>query len=279
MTIQIDRQGVHDISRSNGRNIVYVKGNAFTDGSIRIMFDDNDPDPAVTHIELMTNGVWNDTGFRFSATSVFLGRDLILSAVAGFIETRNPSAAVGHVRALVPHIEFGEQGTIESAHMPITDFLKTFSPFPGPATGEVTGATIGQIINISPTRILDQSLHEVGSIGATAPIQVSFYVGTDNAGLLVERFNLPASDWVANQPLIIEYNESFGIEANENLFQEFTSVNALSLKTNAAGDIITDHTGHQLAERDIILDELVLDEEMFFVFDNNLGFVTNNRFP
>ena len=79
LTINIERSGVHDVSRSNPRDILYIRGNATTDGSIRLMFDVNDPPPAEAHIELLKQDpisgefVWNDTGLRFDSSSVSLG--------------------------------------------------------------------------------------------------------------------------------------------------------------------------------------------------------------
>ncbi len=256
------------------------------DGSIRIMFDDNDPAPAVSHIELLEDGVWNDTGFRFSSASVFLGRDMILSAVSGFIETRNPSATVGHIRSLIPHIQFGNQGTTEPADMPVLDILKTFAVFPGPTVGDINSTTIGQIISSAPSRVLKTSEHQVGSsIPATAPIQVSFYVGTDNTGFLFNRFNLPTSSMATlGAPLIIDFKEDFGFEGGSSIFQEFKSDNLISLAINGSGDVLTSHTGHELKEIDIVLDDQILNNANEFVFHGiddmgQLGWISNNRFP
>ncbi|MEE8234215.1 MAG: hypothetical protein V3R41_06010 [Gammaproteobacteria bacterium] len=274
LTIQGPRGGP-DVTRRNKRSILYITGDDNTDGSIRIIFTPGDDD---AHLELRTAGVFNDTGLRLSSSSLRLGRDMIVSAAAGFIETVNPSAIVGHQKALIPHIEFTELGTNGHAHAPILNILETFIVFPGPATGEIIGTTIGQGINSAPRRLLDSSIHEVGSVGATATVQISFYMGSDNSGVLFNRFKIPASDMVANQPLVIDYKEDFGFEGDTDIFQEFVSSSNISLKTDAGGDILTTHIGHEMKELDMVLEELVLTNDLSITFGNDLAFVTNNRF-
>ena len=143
MTINIERSGVHDVSRSNPRDILYIRGNATTDGSIRIMFDPNDPDPIEAHIELLKEDpvsgefIWNDTGFRFDSSSVSLGRDLRLGAVGGFLETFNVSEIDQHIKALLPHIQFSALGTVTPAHVPTLDKREDFIVFAGPSDGEI----------------------------------------------------------------------------------------------------------------------------------------------
>lgn len=271
----LDRGSVDDVTKENSAGDLYIVGDANTDGSIRFQFTDPD---TTAHIESRVNGVWNDTGLRFSSSSVRLGRDMIISAVAGFIETVNPSATAGHVRSLIPHIEFDELGTLEPPHMPILNALQSFDVFTGPAVGEIINTTIGQSLAQIPSRVLEQTVHEVGSIAATAPVTVSFYTGNDNTGFLFNRLNIPASQFIANQPLIIDYGDDFGFEGGISIFQEFTSTDPFSLKTNSSGDIITIHTGHELSETDVVLNEFILSNDLDIVFNNSLELVTSNRF-
>ena len=282
MPIEIQRPSGVNVGVNNPGVTVYLgninagqPANDTTDGSIRLAFTSGDP---TAHIALRTNGVWNDTGFRFSSSSVSLGRDLRMGAVGGFIETFNVSEIEDHLKALLPHIQFDILGTTAPAHMPILDKREDFVTFPGPATGEIIATTIGQVFSAIPTRVLHSATHAVGSVGATAQVEVSYYKGTDNTGSLLNRFNLPASAMVANTPVVIVYDSDFGFENAQNIFFEFVSANSISLETNASGDVITTQNGHTIDELDIILDELTLSDEADITFDDEGNFVVGDRF-
>lgn len=275
MTVEIQRPSSIDVSSNNPNDIVYIKGNETTDGSIRFIFTAGDNEAS---IELRTSGVWNDTGLRFASSSVSLGRDLRIGAVGGFVETLNISEIDDHIKALLPHIQFDLTGTTEPAHMPILDKRETFVIFGGPAFSEVSGTVLGQVFSAIPTRILHSVTHTIGSVAATADIQASYYKGTDNTGPLLSRFNLPPSAFPANTPITITYEDDFGFENAQDIFLEYTSPNTISLVTNASGEILMDQDGHDLDELDILMDELVLTNDLSLTFDNNLGFITNNRF-
>lgn len=275
MNINVQRSSSPNPAINNPFETLYIKGNENTDGSIRLIFTEGDN---FAHIELRTNGVWNDTSFRFDSSSVLLGRDLSLSAVGGFLETVNFSMMVDHLKTLVPHIEFTTAGTTGAAHMPILDARETFIVFDGPKTGEIIGTSIGQMFTISPTRVLHSAEHLVGSVGATEEVRISYYKGSDNTGTELNRMKINANDFVADDPLIITYDSDFGFENIQTVFFEFTSAADISLATNAGGDVITSQDGHTLAELDIMLDEFVLTNDLSFVFDNNLNFVVHNRF-
>lgn len=254
---------------------VYIKGDADTDGSIRLMFTEGDP---TVHLESRTNGVWNDTGLRLSSSSMLLGRDMLVSSIGGFLETVNPSEIVDHIKAVIPHIEFNMNGTMAAGHMPILDVRETFDVFPGPVVGEIDGTSIGQVFSVDPTRVLHSATHRTGSVAATEQVNVSYYKGTDNTGSLLNRFMLPPSEMPASQPFTIVYDSDFGFEKVEDIFFEFVSESPISLSINSDTNIITSQDGHVLAELDIMLDELVLSNDLAITFDSNLNLVVHNRF-
>ena len=283
MPLSIQRPAPIDVTKSNPNSRNYITtddtfvdpGDNVPNGSIRLQFT---PGETQAHLELKTNGVWNDTGLRLASSSLQLGRDMTVSSVAGFLETLNPSATVGHQKTLIPHMEFVPEGTLEHGHLPILDKLATFDTFPGPAIGQSVGTAIGQILSGLPGRALKTSTHEVGTVGATAQVTVSFYIGTDNTGTLIFKRNFGANTFVADSPFIIDYDEDFGFEGSIPVFQEFTSANNISLKTNMVGDVITTETGHLLDEIEIVSAELVMTDNLGFIFNNEREFVTHQRF-
>lgn len=255
---------------------IYLSGDEFTDDSIRIIFDGSD---TVSSIELRTDGVWNDTGFRFASSLLSIGRDLKIGGVGGFIKTINVSEIDQHINSLIPHIQFDAEGSLSAAHAPILDKLEDFVIFDGPATGEVSGTVIGQIFSVTPNTILHSHTHTTGSIAATADVKISYYKGTDNTGTLLNSFNIPSSIMPASTEFTIVYDDEFGFQDATNIFFDYVSDNSISLATNSDGDIITTHSGHNIDEIDVVLAEFVLTSDAGIVFDNDLNIVIHNRFP
>jgi len=274
--------GGPDVTRRNKRGILYITSDETADnsldiapeGSIRIDFH---PGDSVAHIEKFLNGVWNDTGFRFASSSVSIGRDTILSGSAGFIETNNPSGIVGHIRSVIPHIEFDDQGTGQ----PQTPFLKAeevFDVFTG-AVSETVSTAIGINLGVSPGRFLEMSIHEVGTIGSSAPVTVSIYLGTDNTGFIKDQRILPANTLVANTTLTINYDNDLGFRAGEQNFMEFTSTTNFSLKTDIGGNPLTKHEAHELKVESLLTENLMLDLDLNLMFDLSLDPVYAIQFP
>ncbi len=281
MTVQIERPSGVNVGVNNPGTTLYIgninlgqPANDTTDGSIRLKFDDGDP---TAHIALRANGVWNDTGFRFSPNTVNVGRDLALSAAAGFIETGNPSGIIGHIRSLIPHIQFEDDGT-KQPQTPILDAEEVFDVFTG-AVSEIIGTTIGIDLGVSPGRILEESIHEVGSVGSSSQVTVSFYLGTDNTGFIIDRRNLPANSMVANTTLEIDYDNDLGFLAGQQVFMEFVSDANISLKTDAGGNPLTKHEAHALSAVGLLTENLMLDENLNLMFDLSLNPVYAIQFP
>ena len=250
----------------NPEDKLYIKGDETTDGSIRFEFTTGDTN---AHVERRANGVWNDTGFRFASSSLQLGYNTTLSAIAGFIEIVDLSATVGHQISFLPHTEIGEDGATEFTHAPAMKVAETFVVFSG-AVSETTSTTIGINLSVLPARAVVSSIHEVGTTSATSEIVVSFYKGTDNTGILFDRKTLPASDMPANTTLTIDYDQDLGFEGGQNIFQEFVSTSNISLKTDSSGNPLTSHLAHELKQLGVITENLMLDENLGIMFDESL---------
>jgi len=283
MPLNIQKAGSLDVSIANPRDILYIRGNETTDGSIRFHFL-GEPGETEAHVELRASGVWNDTGMIFSAGSINLGRDLRVSAVLEFLQTFNASAdPLLLTRSLYGHIPYHPfSGTEPNLTppltgmpiMPVLDFPVLFDVFP-PFTpdNDITGTTISIIFPTLSARVLTDSQHQTGGVAASAPVEITY---TKN-GVILTRFNIPASQMPASSLLELKFDEDFGLEGS-GIVQTFTSDNLFSLSRNAANDIITRHDGFPKSTVDIILEEFVVTDDLSIVFDNNASFVVNNRF-
>lgn len=271
----------HD-SLANQDGDLFINGDDFTDGSQVIRSNDDDPVP---HLEKRASGVFNLGEFRIAGGSLFVDYDMEIGSLAGFVQTINPSATVGHDRSLLPHIEFDDDiGTTASQlHVPIANITQVFTVFSTPV-GEVTAVLsddlfrVGQLLGVLPGRALGTSTHLVGATVPTTQVVVSIFVGTDNTGTRVSRRVLPSSDFVAGQTLDIEYNEHFGFDANKTYFQEFASTTVFSMQTNVGGNVITSHSGHEQGELTGVTDNLTLSNDLELTFSNSLQLTYSNQF-
>lgn len=254
---------------------VYIVGNDTTDGSIRFQFTTGDN---FAHIETRADGVWNDNGLRFASSSFGLGLDMTMSAISGFIETFNPSQVAGHQSSFIPHIQFDDDlGTMET-HVPIVDILEIFPVFIN-AVGEQTLTVHGIDCGAIPSRIIERITHEVGTVGATAPVTVKYFKGTDNTGFLYSQQVLPISAVVANTTLTITYDKDLGFEGGENVFTELSSDVAFSLKIDSGGNGLTTQIGHNQDELSVVIENLVYDENLDHSLDEFLNPVYSEQFP
>ena len=261
------------VNVKNSKDILYIKGDDTTDQSIRIKFDEGD---SIAHIEKRADGVWNDTGFRFSAGSIELGRDLLVGSAASFIETFNEAIADGHQRALIPHIPFNTTGT-QQLHTPVLDNLRVDTVY-GPAVSETTGTSAGISFFTNHARFVNIISHEVGNTGATTPIEYSVYSGTDSNGVLITRQNLPVSSFVANTTANITFPSDIGFNNATNFFIELKSDSLFSLKTDVSGNPLTKFTEQHLEILGIVTENLVYNNDLDHVLDNSLNPVYSNQF-
>lgn len=268
----INRPAGVDVTKRNALNVIYI-GNIFEgqtaaeniDGSIRIRV----PVPGgPAQIELRETGIWNVTDFEFSDDTVLLGKDGSIGWSAGFIETKSNSSPTGHNTALIPHVEFDDFGT-KGTHSPQLNTVHPLVFFDNP-TSETTSTVLGQIIFSASAMMIENGRWEVGTTGASEMVTLKYFTGSDNTGTLFFEKNFPASQFLANQQVSIEFNDSFGFDEGGTFFQEFTSDVAFSLQINASGDIVTEFDTHDLFEVGMLTTDLLLDTSLDLVFNNDL---------
>ena len=264
----------HSSEAGSSGDTLYIKGDEFTDGSIRFQFTEGEDN---AHVERRADGVWNDTGFRFASSSIQLGFNTTLSAVASFIEIVDLSSTVGHTISFLPHTDIGDDGATEFTFAPRMKVSETFVVF-SDAVSETTATTIGINLGVTPSRAVVSSIHEVGTTGATDEVVVKFFKGTDNTGTLFDKKTLPPADLVANTTLTIDYDQDLGFEGGQDIFQEFTSDTAFSLKTDSSGNPLTSHFAHQLEHLAIITENLIYDNSNNHVLTESLDPVYGNQF-
>jgi len=135
MTVSVSRPSTIDVTKVNPREILYIKGDANTNGSLRLMPDVTDEN---FEFQLRQDDVWNDTGIQIAASTIHLGRDLQMSGAGEFIRT---TEVINDTESLVPHVTYDDDGT-EIAHTPILGPKFTRFIVQSDDASEITGTTL-----------------------------------------------------------------------------------------------------------------------------------------
>lgn len=225
-----DGSNIVDVSSSNTLDVVYVSGDENTDGSLRLSPSDNGTE---VQFELRTNGVWNDTGIQIAAGTVYLGRELQLSAGGEFLLTRDQSESL---RALVPHTRLDTTdntlGTEEATIVPHLgtkqiQYVVTTGAVPDLAT-EHTWSYVADY-----TGLQDGLWLFIGNIAPSDPITVEFWRTDDtNPDNLFFRKSFPASDFSPNAIQFYSEDEIVQIITGETIYMKVYSDSSFALMKN-----------------------------------------------
>ena len=284
MPISFQDPSIIDVTRRNPQDILYIRGNETTDGSIRFHFL-NLPLENEARIELRAAGVWNKTGLIFSQGSINLGTDLRVSAVGDFLQTFLASSNPVFVpKALYGHMPYAQgdgtepnpsAGITGFPRMPVLDQLRAEDIFDPIQDGQIdaTEITIAFPVNF-PNRVMLESFHRTGNIPATADVEVTFLNTLDNELL---NFVVPKELMPANTNFTLIFDDfGFGGLA---IKQRFKSVNTISLAKNAGGDVLTRQSFFPQSTVDILLEEFIITNDLAFIFPvNSPSFISTSRF-
>lgn len=268
--VDTSRPHVVDVTRNNPKDVLYVKGNETLPQSKRFIYD-----PGEDIVEIQDNGVdggannWNISKLEVDTQSLHLGKDMSLGATTGYLETITKSALAGHQRALIPHTEFGQFGTIGS-HTPQLNARHPEVFFDNPIS-QVTSTLHSQILNNDKPLTIDFGTWLIGTVAPVDSVQLRFYIGpVVDVTKLIFLYNYSSQSFSANTPRVIDFNDDFGFEDTGEILMEFSSPIAFSMQTDAFGNIITSFEAHNLSELFAVTSDLVLDEELNMYFDTNL---------
>lgn len=159
-----------DVTVFNPNEVIYVKGDADTDGSLRLVPDVIDP--TVVAFEIRTSGIWNLTGIEIAASTLHLGREVLISGHGDWIKQ---SDLDGDVQALIPHHEYEDaSGSIPYAHTPILGPLLPGDIIQLDDSVDTGAVTSFRYVQPPVTRRMISSFWwKNGATVATAPIKVT----------------------------------------------------------------------------------------------------------
>lgn len=220
--------GIGNVTESNDAEIIYLKGDADTDGSLRIIPDlSNETE---FEFQLRTNGVWNDTGIVIAASTIYLGRELQISGGGEYMLTKDNSS---DIRSLIPHVRFDQvTGTEETVVVPSVSAISTDVIIQSDDSGEVSGSTI-QFSTISASLVLANTLIlSTGTTGATGTVTIKLFRDSFTEGLFYQR-SYAASLFPANTDDInITTDGLVELLAGETFYIVIEVVGSISLKAD-----------------------------------------------
>lgn len=273
--------GTPSIAQANPVSELYTKGSDNVDGSIRAI-----PDIGVEEDEefqLRKEGVWNDTGIQIAAATMKLGRELLVSAGGEFIRTGSISDP--NFEALIPHIQFTDDGTSQSAHLPILSAKIIKRPFQPDDSSVRTGTNISYFGPAPSTEFVTAIYYRTGPTAATQPVTLTVRI-TSFDGLIIFRQAFPASTFPANTEIKLDAIQAVSVILEQNLFVSLTSDAVFSLKVESTFNIVpwlsTDL--FLVTEEDLIssttgMDRVLIDQLGHIVADQSGNLVLNGASP
>lgn len=216
-----------DVTVDNSGNVIYLKGNETTDGSLRMI-----PDTSFGtefEFQIRENGVWNDTGILIAASTVYLGRELQVSAAGEYILTRDDSE---EIRSLVPHVRFDPvTGTADEVVVPSVSALSSNVIIQSDDTGEVSGSTIQFIGVATDTLLANTLLLRTGVSSATGDVTVKLLRTSYTDGLFFQR-SYPQTTFVADSDISLSTNGLVELIADEVFYISLECTGTLTLKAD-----------------------------------------------
>lgn len=219
-----------NVSTGNSNNIVYIKGDADTDGSMRII-----PDISLgteAEFQIRSNGVWNDTGIVVAGGTIYLGRELKLSGGGEWLLTRDESE---NLKALVPHMRLQtdeDDGTETYPTVPILGAKRELEII---SSGSIPTLSTDHELQWTATfsGLQDAFYVFIGNIAPSDPVTVEFWRNQrDVTGNLFFSRQYPASNFTANSVAKIEEGEIVQVLNGETISIVLKSDSSFSVMEN-----------------------------------------------
>ena len=239
-----------NVSSGNTNDVVYIKGDSSTDGSIRLIPDISNG--TEMEVQLRSNGVWNDTGIVIAASTVYLGRELQISGGGEYMLTKDENT---DIKSLIPHVRFDSvDGTDEIVVVPRVGAIATDQIIQSDDTGEVSGSTI-QFIGGSTALILANALLLRTGAAATGDVTLQLHRDSYTEGLFYSR-SYPQATFTADSDITLSTDGLVEFTANEVFYVTLTCTGTLTLKADVTNT--TPYYGanfYSLTEDEITPDE------------------------
>jgi hypothetical protein len=181
---------VRDVTSVNPANVIYIKGNENTDGSLRII-PDHTHDGAHFEFQLRANGVWNPTTLDVSGeTALSIGEGLDLGAAGPHLMSKDVAT---NTRFLHGRTAFSDSaGTAEAAKTPFLTPKVIRSILQPDDSGEKLGTEVHWHETLAKSRVVTKIYLKV-TTAATNNVTLNLHAG-DAHGALIFTHRLSSSE-------------------------------------------------------------------------------------
>jgi len=258
---------VEDLAESNTSefSILYIKGDEDTDGSIRLIIDIIS---GVTAVEERSGGVWNLGEFQFAQGSILIGRDTKISVSGHHLVLNSPDFGRNHIIV-------AQDLQAESTGPPQATILGPFSirqiSQPDNSTS-LTLANHASSVTATGFLLVTAVYLQVGAIGASDDVSVSFSIGIPTNDTIFFQKNYPASDFPANSEVRVDLSPGVEFDPGFQVNGFIDSPNAFTMRYNISSTVLWFAVDlQQLDHEDILVETLLL--------GNDLGSLNNSARP
>jgi len=255
---------------SNPFDVLYLKGDETTDGSIRLIVDTLS-DTAT--IEVRADGVWNLGELLLAQGSLNLGRDIRLSAAGHHVLVTD---LVVPEQLFLLEVPYDDTGTGFPRTQIMTEKLIRRIQQPdnsGALTVATHTASIAAVNEVLTTLLYLQT----GATAASAEASLVLTAGVPPNDVVFFQKNFPASQFPANSEIQIEMAPGVEFDPGEQINITLSSANAFTILYDSTLTIpwfALDF--QQLGHEDLLTETLVLSNDLSLTFSNDLELARPN---
>lgn len=225
MAVVIQRATGTNLAVSNPGEIVYLKGNESTDGSIRFLVDAGIPE-----VQERKAGIWVAGELRLDASTLFLGRDVSIKGIGSHLQINSNEA---NRKSLLLEVAFDDAGTA-LPHTHILAARQNRVVFSSNIVGEIITSLFELEVASLLTAFRYKYYFKTGSVAATAAVTMTLTKGHAPAGALVFTKTMPASQWPANTEVEVDLDGALSLSEGAPLLLTISSAANFSLIGDAA---------------------------------------------
>ena len=209
-----------DLTISNPSFAVYLTGDEFTDGSIRLIINEGIPE-----IQERKLGIWVAGELRLDASTLFLGRDVSIRGVGSHLQV---NSAESNEKSLLLEVGFDDAGT-ELPHAHVLGIRQNRVVFSSNETGEIITSLFELPVTSFLTAFRYTYYFKTGSVAATQSVTMALTKGSTPGGTLVFTKTMPASQWSASTEVEVELDGALSLSVGAPLLLTISSAANFSL--------------------------------------------------
>lgn len=209
-----------NLGANNPAGVVYLLGDEFTDGSIRLIVDVDIPE-----VQERKSGIWVAGELRLDASTLFLGRDVSIKGIGSHLQINSEESGN---KSLLLETRFNDGGT-ELPHTHVLGPRQNRVVFVPDETGEIITSLFELAVTSFLTAFRYKYYFKSGSVAATQPVTMTLTKGSIPGGTLVFAEAMPASQWPANTEVEVDLGIGISLSVGAPLLLTISSAANFSL--------------------------------------------------